>query len=231
MNWLRQRKLTRRSFLTTMSGGCASLLWSGNKQLSRALQQTPPAPTSVNSSKADVTLRIGKVSVDVAKDRTIRTIGYNGSVPGPILRLREGVPVTVDLFNDTDTPELAHWHGQPIPPDVDGAAEEKSLFVSSHGHLRYRFAPGPSGARFLHTHVAAGSDLHQGTYTGQFCFVYIEPRENPGAYDQEVFLATHEWEPFLSTGEEEEEEEEEQAAPMTADEKADREASERADKE
>jgi len=41
-----------------------------------ALQQPPPTPTSVNPSKADVTLRIGQVSVDVAKNRTIRTIGY-----------------------------------------------------------------------------------------------------------------------------------------------------------
>jgi FtsP/CotA-like multicopper oxidase with cupredoxin domain len=229
-NWLRPPMLTRRGFLTTVSGGCAGLLWTENRLVAmpRALQQPPPAPTSVNSFKADVTLRIGKVSFDVAKNRTIHTIGYSGTVPGPILRLRESVPITVDLFNDTDTPELAHWHGQLIPPDVDGAAEEKSMVVQAHGHLRYRFTPGPSGARFLHTHVAAGSDLQRGTYTGQFCFAYIEPRENPGAYDQEVFLATHEWEPFLSNGEEEEEEE--QAAPMSAEEKADREASEKADK-
>jgi FtsP/CotA-like multicopper oxidase with cupredoxin domain len=231
MSSSRQSMLTRRSFLRTVSGGYASLLWSGSKPLAvlPALQQTPPRPTSVNSSKADITLRIGKVSVDVAKNRTISTIGYNGNVPGPILRLREGIPVTVDLFNDTDTPELAHWHGQLIPPDVDGASEEKSLFVPARGHLRYRFTPGPSGARFLHTHVGAGSHLQRGTYTGQFCFVYIEPRENSGAYDQEVFLATHEWEPFLSNGEEEEEQE--QGAPGSAEEKADRQASEKADKE
>ena len=67
--------------------------------------------------------------VDIAKDHTISTIGYNGSVPGPLIRLREGVPVTVDLFNDTDTPEFVHWHGQIIPADVDGAEEEKSLAV------------------------------------------------------------------------------------------------------
>ena len=41
------------------------------------------------------------------------------------------------------------------------------------------------------------SDLGRGTYTGQFAFVYIEPKNNPGQYDQEIFLATHEWEPFL----------------------------------
>jgi FtsP/CotA-like multicopper oxidase with cupredoxin domain len=221
---------TRRGFLKTVSAAYASLFLGGSKPLvASAFKQTSP-PASVSSSRADVTLRIGGVLAEVAKGRNLRTIGYNGGVPGPLLRLREGVPVTVDLFNDTNIPELAHWHGQLIPPDVDGASEEKSLVVPAQGHLRYRFTPGPSGARFLHTHVGAGSDLQRGTYTGQFCFVYIEPRENPGAYDQEVFLATHEWEPFLSSGEEEEEEQE-QVAPMTAEEKADREASEKADKE
>jgi FtsP/CotA-like multicopper oxidase with cupredoxin domain len=49
------------------------------------------------------------------------------------------------------------------------------------------------------------SDLSRGTYTGQFGFVYIEPKNNPGQYDQEIFLATHEWEPYLTTAEDEEE--------------------------
>jgi FtsP/CotA-like multicopper oxidase with cupredoxin domain len=129
---------------------------------------------------ADVTLRIGPALVDIARDHTISTIGYNGSAPGPVIRLREGAPVTVDLFNDTDWPEFVHWHGQIIPADVDGAAEEKSLAVPARG-----------------------------TYTGQFAFVYIEPKTNPGQYDQEWFLATHEWEPYFTTMQEEEEEEEE----------------------
>jgi len=44
----------------------------------------------------------------------------------------------------------------------------------------------------------AGIDLHRGTYTGQFGFVFIEPATNPGRYDQEVFLALRDWEPFLT---------------------------------
>ena len=47
------------------------------------------------------------------------------------------------------------------------------------------------------------SDLTRGTYTGQFAFVYIEPKENPARYDQEIFLATREWEPFFTSAEEE----------------------------
>jgi FtsP/CotA-like multicopper oxidase with cupredoxin domain len=93
-----------------------------------------------------VTLRIGTVLAEVAKEHTISTLGYNGTVPGPLIRLREGVPVTIDLLNDTDAPELVHWHGQIIPAAVDGAAEEKSLEVPPHGHVRYQLTPQPAGS-------------------------------------------------------------------------------------
>ena len=199
---------TRRSFLSD-AAVASGLLWSGCK---RAGTPEPPGP-------ADVTLRIGPVLVDIAKDHTISTIGYNGAAPGPPIRLREGVPVTVDLFNETDTPELVHWHGQFVPVAVDGAEEEKSLFVPAHGKLRYSLTPQPSGARFVHTHVMPMSDLSRGTYSGQFAFVYIEPKTNPGQYDQELFLATHEWEPFYTTEEEEEEEEGAVKKPPQKDEK------------
>jgi FtsP/CotA-like multicopper oxidase with cupredoxin domain len=178
--------------------------------------ETATTSTSAPTGPADVTLRIGQVLIDIAKDHTISTIGYNGSVPGPLIRLHEGVPVTVDLFNETDTPEFVHWHGQIIPAEVDGAEEEKSLVVPAHGHLRYRLTPQPAGARWVHSHVMSMSDVNRGTYTGQFGFVYIEPKSNPGQYDQEVFLATHEWEPFYTTAEMEEEPDAEQLARMKA---------------
>ena len=65
---------------------------------------------------------------------------------------------------------------------------------------RITFVPRPAGFRFYHTHVVAGADLNRGTYTGQVGPVYIEPKENPGAYDREVFLVLKEFEPSLSRG-------------------------------
>ena len=198
---------TRRHFLSDAAAASALLLGGCSRPVSTGASGAGAEATATNGP-ADITLRIGTVLADIANDHTVSTIGYNGSVPGPIIRLREGVPVAVELFNDTDTPELVHWHGQIIPASIDGAAEEKSVEVPAHGHIRYRLTPQPSGARFVHTHVMSMADLNRGTYTGQFAFVYIEPKNNPGQLDQEVFLATHEFEPFFGAEEMEEGDEE-----------------------
>ena len=45
----------------------------------------------------------------------------------------------------------------------------------------------------------AEADLHRGSYTGQFGFVYVDGGKDPGHYDQEVFLALRDWEPFFTS--------------------------------
>ena len=157
------------------------------------------AATAFAQTKPDFTLRIGPVTVEPVKGKMVRTVGYNGMAPGPMLRVPEGKTVTVEVFNDTDIPELVHWHGLHIPSDVDGSMEEGTPMVAPHASHRYSFPATPSGTRWYHTHVAAGRNLKRATYTGQFGFFYIEPRNEPGAFDQEVFLALKEWDPYLST--------------------------------
>ncbi len=154
-----------------------------------------PAP---GDGKADITLRIAPVTVPLTPNHIISTIGYNGTSPGPILRMKEGVPVTVDVFNETDTPEYVHWHGLHIPPDVDGVEEEETPAVPPHGSRRYRFTPRPAGTRWYHSHTMAMADLHRGTYTGQFGFLMVDSGNDPGHYDQEIFLAIRDWEPFFT---------------------------------
>jgi len=158
------------------------------------------AADEITVEKADYTLRIGIGLVELGPDHIVSTTLYNGQFPGPLLRFNEGQRVVVDVHNDTDTPELVHWHGQMIASDVDGAAEEGSPFVPAHNMRRIAFVPKPSGFRFYHTHVVAGGDLNRGTYTGQAGPVYIEPKNNPGAYDREVFLVMKEFAPTFSRG-------------------------------
>src|SRR5580658_9340343 len=150
---------------------------------------------------ADFTLEIGPVSVELAPGTTVKTIGYNGSAPGPLLRVPEGKTISIDVHNNTGTEEVAHWHGLHIPSDVDGSLEEGTPPVPPHGRRRYSFTATPSGTRWYHSHVMAGRNLKRAAYTGQFGFFYIEPKSDPGGYDQEVFLALKEWDPYLSTSE------------------------------
>src|SRR5579871_6481145 len=165
-----------------------------------ACRRGPTADGVESPSPADYTIRIAPGLVELAPDRIIATTLYNNQFPGPLIRLREGQPVAIDLYNDTDTPEQLHWHGQSVPANVDGAAEEGTPFVPAHGHRRIAFTPGPAGVRFYHTHHFAGPDLRAGQYGGQVGIAYIEPKNHPGAYDQEVFLLLKEFEPSFSRG-------------------------------
>jgi len=181
---------TRRQFLTA----AATLAAAGCKPSSSSKEAAPP------TSPADYTLTIAVKPVELAPNHIISTTTYNSQFPGPLLRFEEGKPVTIDIHNQTDTPEQHHWHGQFLSTDVDGAAEEGTPFIPAHGSRRIAFTPKPSGLRFYHTHVHAGDNLAAGQYTGLVGPVYIEPKTNPGNYDREVFLTLKEFEPTFSRG-------------------------------
>jgi FtsP/CotA-like multicopper oxidase with cupredoxin domain len=177
-------------------GGAAAM--AGAVPLPARAQTAAPSPAA--NAKADYTIRIATGLAELAPDHIVSTTLYNGQFPGPLLRLKEGKRIVVDIHNDTDTPEQLHWHGQFVPVDVDGAAEEGTPYIPAHGMRRISFEPRPSGFRFYHSHVAAMSNLAVGTYSGQAGPVYIEPASNPGAYDREVFLVLKEFLPSLSQG-------------------------------
>lgn len=150
--------------------------------------------------KADYTIRIGTGLVEVGPQRIISTVTYNGQFPGPLLHFKEGQRAIVDIYNDTDTPEQFHWHGQMVPVDVDGSAEEGTPYIPAHGMRREIFIPKPSGFRFYHTHLVAGSNLSIGQYNGEVGPVYIESKNEPGNYDREEFIVLKEFDPFFSQG-------------------------------
>jgi FtsP/CotA-like multicopper oxidase with cupredoxin domain len=182
--------LSRRSFLSAATALAGGAVLSGHTGLGWMADET----------KADYSLRIASQPIELAPNRIVSVTAYNGQFPGPLLRFREGVTVSVDVHNDTDTPEQLHWHGQLIPSDVDGAAEEGTPFIPPHGSRRISFVPRPAGFRFYHTHVRAGADLSLGQYSGLVGPVYIESKNDPGRYDREVFLTLKEFQPTFSRG-------------------------------
>jgi FtsP/CotA-like multicopper oxidase with cupredoxin domain len=139
---------SRREFLVggLLAGAYAALPKSVFAAGASSSIETAPKP----EGHADYTIRIGDGLVELADDRILSTTTYNGQFPGPLLHLKEGRSVTVDIYNDTDTPEQLHWHGQFLPVDAHGAAEEGTPYIPAHGMRRVTFTPGPAGFRFYH---------------------------------------------------------------------------------
>ena len=133
------------------------------------------------TEKADYTLRIALISFELAPGKTIKTTGYNGKVPGPVLRLREGRPVTINVINDAGYPDIVHWHGLYLPPLQDGATEEGSPIIPVGQSLVYSFTPKPTGTRWYHSHAMAMKDLTRSTYSGEFGFLILSRRRESAA--------------------------------------------------
>jgi FtsP/CotA-like multicopper oxidase with cupredoxin domain len=156
-----------------------------------------PRPAQPESAP-DFKLDIATTTLEPSPRTRIRTSTYNSMAPGPLLRFKEGHPVTIEVANHTDHPEVVHWHGLYLPIAVDGAIEEGTPAIAPGATARYTFTPTPSGFRWYHTHTVAMGDLNRGQYTGLHGPLLIEPREDPGRYDREFFLMLHDWQGRLS---------------------------------
>jgi FtsP/CotA-like multicopper oxidase with cupredoxin domain len=173
--------LDRRGFL--IGAGVAGMAFGAAIDL--AYTQTVMAP--------DHTLRIAPHRLELGPGKVIETFAYNDTIPGPVLRLREGRQVSIDIRNDTDIDDIIHWHGLYVPSPADGAMEEGSPMVGPGHTLRYTFAPKPTGTRWYHSHDVAGKDLTRSLYSGMYGFLIVEPANDAGRYDREVLLAAHHW--------------------------------------
>jgi FtsP/CotA-like multicopper oxidase with cupredoxin domain len=175
--------IDRRGFVIG-AGAAGAALGSG---LGAAYSQIATAP--------DYALRIAPAKLELAPGKIIETFAYNGTVPGPMLRVREGRQVSIDVTNNTDIADIVHWHGLHLPAAEDGAMEEGSPMVQRGNTQRYSFAAKPAGTRWYHSHNVAGTDLTRSVYAGLYGFFIVDPAGDPDRYDREVLLATHHWEP------------------------------------
>lgn len=191
--------LTRRRFVQLAAGSSASLALGRTARAQMAMpgQTTSAPPIPPNAPPADFTLTIAPYTLEASPKHRIKTLAYNGQVPGPLLRIREGRRVTVDIHNQSPEPDLVHWHGMFLPPEIDGAAEEGTPMIPPGASTRIAFTPAPQGFRWFHTHTFAGNDLRKGQYGGRHGFLMIEPGTSGEAglsFDREMFLALHDWE-------------------------------------
>ena len=155
-------------------------------------------PASVpHAARPDLKLRIEPATLSIGRGVEIKTIAYNGQVPGPLLQLKRDRPVTIDVTNATPQPDIVHWHGLRTDSLNDGAVEEGSPLIAPGATLRYHLTPNPSGTRWYHSHAMAMGDLSLSAYTGQFGFLLVDGGPDPGHYDREVNLAIHHWGPHF----------------------------------
>src|SRR5580692_8168742 len=91
--------MNRRAFLS--SAGMVIAAQSLNALLPAQTKQGNAMP----GAKADHNLRIEPCTLEIGPGVTVKTIAYNGQVPGPLLRLREGQPVTIDVTNTVPDPD------------------------------------------------------------------------------------------------------------------------------
>ena len=112
-------------------------------------------------------------------------LAFNGSIPGPLLRVRHGQRMRVRYTNRTNMPTTVHWHGVILPNAMDGAAGITQPAVKPGGTFAYEFAADPPGTRWYHDHA-----MRMGMPMGLFGMLVIEdPKDEPA--DAEFALVFH----------------------------------------
>ncbi|HET6318132.1 MAG TPA: multicopper oxidase domain-containing protein [Chloroflexota bacterium] len=108
--------------------------------------------------------------------------GFNNSVPGPELKVREGDLVRVKLHNRLPVPTTIHWHGIDVPLDQDGVPGLSQPPVEPGADFTYEFVATNPGTRWYHSHVDSTSQLELGLYGAMI----VEPRDpEPVEYDRD----------------------------------------------
>jgi FtsP/CotA-like multicopper oxidase with cupredoxin domain len=105
---------------------------------------------------------------------------YNGQIPGPELRVREGDLVRVIVTNHLPAPTTIHWHGVELNYKMDGVPGVSQDAIKPGQTFTYEFVAYPAGTRMYHSHQDTNSQLELGLYGA----LIIEPRHGP-RYDAE----------------------------------------------
>jgi len=107
-------------------------------------------------------LRISPVAKQLA-DRTVRMLAYNGSIPGPTLKVRQGSEVTVEVTNDGDLEATVHWHGVRIDNRYDGTHETQAPIERGESFSYAVQFPDP-GLYWYHPHIREDYGQELGLY-------------------------------------------------------------------
>ena len=118
-------------------------------------------------------LRLGPV-VKHLGDATVRMLAYNGSIPGPTVRVQQGSEIVVQVTNDGDMDTTVHWHGLRLENRYDGVPHETQLPIPVGGSFTYRLKFPDPGLYWYHPHIREDYGQELGLY-GNIVVDPIEP--------------------------------------------------------
>ncbi len=187
--------LSRRALLRRAAAGGAATTLLGTAHLAGAAEPVPAVPPvtelppSPEPQTREFVLTASEFDWELMPGTTVRAWGYNGQMPGPELRVREGDLVRVALRNELRVPTTIHWHGVNLPPAMDGPAGLNQAAVDPGAEFIYEFLAKPAGTRWYHSHADPALQVPMGLYGS----LVIEPRVPVRTYDREYTLILAEW--------------------------------------
>src|SRR5436309_8685174 len=111
----------------------------------------------------DLHLQIGAVAKRL-EGATVRMLGYNGSIPGPTLKVRQGSEIIVHVTNDGDLEATVHWHGLRLENKYDGVPHETQTPIPIGGTFTYKVQFPDAGFYWYHPHIREDFGLEMGLY-------------------------------------------------------------------
>ena len=108
-------------------------------------------------------LQVGPVAKRLA-DTTVRMLGYNGSVPGPTLKVQQGSEIIVHVINNGDLDTTVHWHGLRLENKYDGVPHETQAPIPVGGEFTYRIQFPDAGLYWYHPHIREDYTQELGLY-------------------------------------------------------------------
>jgi FtsP/CotA-like multicopper oxidase with cupredoxin domain len=130
-------------------------------------------------------LEAAHLDVTLPDGRTVAALGFNGRVPGPEIRVKQGEIVEVTLRNkDVEDGVTLHWHGYPVPNGDDGVAGLTQDAVMPGAEYVYRFRATKAGTYWYHTHQIS----HRGVKLGLYGAFVVEAE---GAQGIDVTVPIH----------------------------------------
>ncbi|MEP2532457.1 multicopper oxidase family protein [Shimia sp.] len=121
-------------------------------------------------------------------DGTTVMLGFNGSTPGPELRVRLGDELVVRFDNETDEGSSIHWHGIRLENAMDGVPELTQPLVPTGGGFDYRFRVPDAGTYWYHSHNRSWEQVAKGLYGP-----LIIEEHTPPHVDHDITVILDDW--------------------------------------